>query len=133
MASQRFRLALVLSLCGVLTGAPSVLASEAAPTRREIEPRVMCPSCRAPLDRSSGPAADRMRAYIDGRIADGWTRSKIIDGLVDEYGGPDRVLAQPPTHGRGLWAWLGPVLLSILILGIGSRTLMRWRRPARDQ
>jgi cytochrome c-type biogenesis protein CcmH/NrfF len=102
------------------------MGSEANPTLEEIEPKVMCTSCGGPLSSSSGPPADRMRVWINRRIDQGWTRSQIIDGLVEEYGGSERVLVTPPRRGRSLMAWAGPVVAAVLVALVGARVLRRW-------
>src|SRR5262249_44556603 len=58
-------------------------------------------------DESSSPIAQRMKAYIRRRIAEGASAKQIKDELVAEFG--EEVLATPPTHGFDLLAWVLPI------------------------
>ncbi len=108
--------ALALAL---LTAAPA-LASEQHPTQSELEAELVCPTCHTPLDESSSPIAQQMKAFIRQRIAAGATRSEIIDELV---GPPNNlgpaVLGVPQTHGFDLLAWILP----FAGIGIGAAAL----------
>jgi cytochrome c-type biogenesis protein CcmH len=120
--SARLTLALVLAL----TFAAPALASERHPTAAELEHEVMCPTCKTLLELSHSPVADRIRAFIRARIAEGETKSTIKRQLVDEFG--EGVLAAPPTRGFGLLAWALPVLG---LLGAGTvvgLVALRWTR-----
>jgi len=111
---------LALSLAG------SARASEQHPTVAEVEKEVICPVCHETLDLSTSPIADRMRAFIRGRIAAGDTKSQIKAKLVDQFG--ESVLAAPPKRGFNLLAWLLPLvglLAGALALGFLAR---RWSR-----
>ena len=97
------RLVLLCLIC--LLAAPS-LAS--ALTVRDVAREVRCPTCNTPLDVSSAPVALDMKQYIQKRIEAGWSKQRIIDGLVDEFG--TQVLATPPKSGFDLIAWIVPAL-----------------------
>ena len=58
----------------------------AEPTRAELENEVYCPTCNTLLALSSSPIAERMRSFIDARIAAGDTKTEIKDQLVDQFG-----------------------------------------------
>jgi cytochrome c-type biogenesis protein CcmH len=112
-----------------LAAAQPALASEQHPTQGELEAMLVCPSCHVPLDESNSPVAQQMKAYIAKRIAQGATRSQIIDELV---GAPNflgnGVLGVPRTHGFDLIAWvlpLGGIALGALAIGGGA---WRWSR-----
>lgn len=105
-----------------------VLASALAapPTLADLEDEVVCPTCQTTLELSDSPAAERMRAFIRGRIAAGDTKEEIKAMLVAEFG--ERVLAEPPKRGFGLLAWalpLGGALLAAAGVGVAA---WRWRR-----
>ena len=53
----------------------------------------MCVACGTALNISQAPSADRERAFIRRRIAEGLTKDEIKDALVAEYG--PKVLAEP--------------------------------------
>ena len=99
----------------------------------EVGSTVMCPSCDTTLDQSNSPAAEAMRVWVAEAIDAGWTEQEIRDGLVEEYGGDESVLATPRAQGIGLLVWIVPALI-VLIAGIGWIVLMRrWRRgPSGD-
>jgi cytochrome c-type biogenesis protein CcmH len=64
-------------------------------------------TCKTTLDESNSPIAQRMKAYIRRRIAEGASGKQIKDELVAEFG--EEVLATPPTHGFDLLAWVLPI------------------------
>ena len=101
LAAAVAALALVLAL--------PAFASEQHPTQSELEAELVCPTCHSPLDESTSPVARQMKAYLRKRIAQGATKSQIVDELV---GAPNYlgkgVLGVPGTHGFDLLAWLIP-------------------------
>jgi cytochrome c-type biogenesis protein CcmH/NrfF len=100
--------AAVLAALALVAAAPAG-ASQLHPTQDELEALLVCPSCHVPLDESNAPVAQQMKAFIAKRIAQGATRSEIIDELV---GPPNNfgtaVLGEPQTHGFDLIAWILP-------------------------
>ncbi len=101
-------------------------AAEPKASLPDIEDEVMCVECRTALNVSSAPVADQERAFIRARIADGMTKEEIKAALVEEYG-PD-VLAEPPSQGFDVTAWLVPALLVALAAGGVLLLAGRWRR-----
>jgi cytochrome c-type biogenesis protein CcmH len=95
----------VLALLALVL-APPVLASEQHPSQSQLEAELVCPTCHSPLDESTSPIAQQMKAYIRTHIAAGWTATQIKDGLVAQLG--PGVLGVPGTHGFDLLAWLIP-------------------------
>ena len=77
------------------------------PSAAELESELVCVTCKTTLDESSSPIAQRMKAYIRRRIAEGASAKQIKDELVAEFG--EEVLATPPTHGFDLLAWVLPI------------------------
>jgi cytochrome c-type biogenesis protein CcmH len=119
---RRLLAALVVALAVVSPAA----ASEQNPTLPELERELICPTCHESLAASSSPIADRMRAFIRGRIAAGDTKSEIKAKLVDQFG--ESVLAAPPKSGFNLLAWLLPlagIVVAATILGVLA---YRWSR-----
>jgi cytochrome c-type biogenesis protein CcmH len=103
--------------------APALAAS---PTLSDLEDELVCPTCDVTLDQSNAPIADRMRAFIRGRIAAGDSKEEIKAKLVAEFG--ERVLAVPPRRGFDLLAWLLPIggaLLAAAVVGVAA---WRWSR-----
>ena len=105
----------------LLTLAPAALAAPQT-TLPDVEDEVMCVICGTALNISQAPAADRERAFIRRRIAEGMTKDEIKKALVAEYG--PKVLAEPrQTTSWAIPAGLGA--LALLALGLSVR---RWRR-----
>jgi cytochrome c-type biogenesis protein CcmH/NrfF len=101
-------------------------AAEPQTTLPDVEDEVMCVECRTALNVSNAPVADQERAFIRARIAEGMTKAQIKAALVEEYG-PD-VLAEPPSEGFDVAAWLVPAgLVALAALGI-ALLARRWRR-----
>jgi len=101
-------------------------AAEPQTTLPDVEDEVMCVECRTALNVSTAPVADQERAFIRDRIAEGMTKDEIKAALVQEYG-PD-VLAEPPSEGFDVAAWLVPAaLVALAALGIALMA-RRWRR-----
>ena len=100
-------------------------------TVQDVAREVRCPTCNTPLDVSSAPVAQDMKAYIARRIEQGWSKQRIIDGLVDEFG--SQVLATPPKSGFDLIAWIVPALavaLGLAAIPVLTRTWARRGAPA---
>jgi cytochrome c-type biogenesis protein CcmH/NrfF len=119
--------ALALALAG------PALASEQHPTQGELEAELVCPQCKEPLDESTSPIAQQMKAYIRRHIAMGWTKSQIVDSLVGQPNnlGPS-VLGVPRKHGFDLLAWvlpLGGIAAGALALAGGAWAWSRNRGP----
>jgi cytochrome c-type biogenesis protein CcmH len=115
------RLLVALALIVGLTA-----AAEPQTTLPDVEDEVMCVECRTALNVSTAPVADQERAFIRARIAEGMTKGEIKAALVEEYG-PD-VLAEPPSEGFDIAAWLVPAaLVAAAALGIALMA-RRWRR-----
>ena len=114
---------LLFALAALALAAPA-FASEQHPTLGELEGQLMCPICAGEtLAQSDAPAAQRIKAYIQERIAAGDTRSEIKRKLVDQWG--KRILAAPPRHGFDLLAWALPLVG--LLGGAGVLGLLAWR------
>jgi cytochrome c-type biogenesis protein CcmH len=114
---------LLFGLAALALAAPA-FASEQHPTLGELEGQLMCPICAGEtLAQSDSPAAQRIKAYIQERIAAGDTRSEIKRKLVEQWG--KRILAAPPRHGFDLLAWALPLVG--LLGGAGVLGLLAWR------
>ena len=119
------KLLLGAALVLALAVASPALASEQHPTQSELEAMLVCPACHEPLDESSSPIAQQMKAYIRTHIAMGWTRSHIINSLE---GPPNNlgisILGVPQHHGFDLLAWWVP--LAGIIAGAGALAGGAW-------
>ncbi len=125
MTASRRAALLATALVALALAAP-VAASENEPTLAELETEVVCPTCHTTLDQSSSEIADRMRAFIRGRIAAGDTKSEIKTALVSEFG--KAVLASPPKSGFNLVAWVLPPVGAVAAAVVLGFLAVRWSR-----
>jgi cytochrome c-type biogenesis protein CcmH len=118
--------ALLIAAVALVLVAPA-LASEQQPTLSELENQLMCPVCPGEtLAQSDSPPAQRIKAHIQQRIAQGWTRSRIINEEVDIWG--TRILAAPPRRGFDLLAWVLPLVGILGAAGVIGVLAWRWSR-----
>ena len=114
----------------VLVALLLVFATGAAPRTSlpDVEDEVMCVECNTALNVSTSTVADQERSFIRRQIALGKDKQQVKAALVAEYG--PGVLADPPSSGFDLAAWLVPIVL--VVLGIGGVVIAarRWRRQA---
>ena len=98
---------LAAAFLALALAAPALGAGRGVDVReRQLENRVMCPTCHQLLALSHSPVAERIRAFIRTQLAAGKSSEAIERALVDQFG--PAVLASPPTVGFGLLAWLIP-------------------------
>ena len=117
-----------------LAAPAAAAAPDQHPTLADLEDEVMCPTCHTPLELSSSPAADRIRAFIRREIAAGKTKSEIKAALVDQFG--EGVLAAPPARGFNLLAWLLPLVggaLAVVLMAFAARRWLAGRGPPEDE
>jgi cytochrome c-type biogenesis protein CcmH/NrfF len=107
----------------------SLMAAAPQASLPDIEDEVMCVECKTALNVSTSPVADQERAFIRRQIAMGKDKQEIKAALVEEFG--PGVLADPPSKGFDLTAYLVPVLLVLLAIGGLAVAARRWRRSAR--
>jgi len=119
------RLIVVLA-AGLALAAPA-LASERHPTLVDLENQLMCPVCAGEtLAQSDSLPAQRIKAHLQQRIRQGWTRSQIIDEEVDIWS--PRILAAPPRHGFDLLAWVLPLAGILGAAGVVGVLAWQWSR-----
>jgi cytochrome c-type biogenesis protein CcmH len=122
--------ALLVVVAALALAAPAV-ASERHPTLTELEDQLMCPICAGEtLAQSDTAPAQRIKAHIQQRIRQGWTRSQIIDEEVDIWG--TRILAAPPKHGFDLLAWVLPLVGILGASAVVAFLAWRWSRRRDD-
>ncbi len=119
------RTVLVAVVLALVAAAPA-LASEEHPTLAELEAEVTCPTCKTTLALSDSPIAERIRAFIEERIAAGETKSEIKEALVDQFG--EAVLNAPPKSGFNLLAWVLPFAGLAVAAGVVGALAWRWTR-----
>lgn len=105
-------------------------AAAACPTLRDLEGKLICPTCKTTLDQSDAPVARQMKDYIQRRVDACASEQQIKDELVAQFG--PAVLAAPPREGFHWLAWLLP--LGGLLAGVAVVSALVWRwsraRPA---
>jgi cytochrome c-type biogenesis protein CcmH len=116
-----------------LLAATAALAASPAPRTSlpEIEPQVMCVTCKIPLNVAESPQATREKAFIQSLIDKGEDEAQIKSALVAQYG--PSVLSVPAAHGFDLTVYLVPLAVVLILLGAFVVLLPRWRRRAREQ
>jgi cytochrome c-type biogenesis protein CcmH/NrfF len=122
-ARSRRAAAVLLCLLAALLAAPAVAG---ALNVNDVAREVRCPTCNTPLDVSNAPVAQDMKRFIAVRIERGWSKQRIIDALVAEFG--EDVLATPPKSGFDLIAWVVPGI--VVAVGLASIPFLTraWRR-----
>jgi cytochrome c-type biogenesis protein CcmH len=116
--------AAVLAILALVFGLAIAFRSPASrhPSQASVEAGLVCTTCHEPLDESSSPLAQQMKAFIRAKLKAGWTEKQIDDHFVAELG--PQVLATPPTHGFDLLAWLLPfaaIVCGAAAVGVGAR------------
>jgi cytochrome c-type biogenesis protein CcmH len=117
-----------------LAGAAPAVASEQHPSQQELESELVCPACHTTLDLSDAPVAQEMKLHIRRWIAAGWTKSRIEDAMVEQFG--PGVLGVPRKHGFDLLAWvlpLGGIALGAVALGAAAWLWSRARAEPSDK
>jgi cytochrome c-type biogenesis protein CcmH len=122
-----------LALAAALLLAVTASAPAAGPpSAADLEAELVCPTCKTTLDQSNAPVANRMKAIIRQRIAEGATEAEIKAELVDQFG--EAVLAEPPRRGLDLLAWTLPlVAVAAGALGVGALAWAWSRRRDVDE
>ena len=118
-------------VCALALWPAAALAAAPKASLPDIEDEVMCVECGTALNVSQAPSADRERAFIRRRIADGRTKAQIKRELVAEYG--PNVLGTPPDKGFNVAVWLVPVVLALAAIAAVLTTARRWRRVGRRE
>jgi cytochrome c-type biogenesis protein CcmH len=122
---MRRALTLLALLVALLPAAPAAAAPPRA-SLPDIEDEVMCVECGTALNVSQAPSAERQRAFIRRRIAEGRTKAEIKRALVAEYG--RNVLGTPRSTGFDAANWLVPVALALVAVLALFTTARRWKR-----
>jgi len=123
---------LVAVVAAVTLGfATPALASTPRPSLLSLESQLVCVTCHETLNMSTAPLAEQMKAYIRKFIAEGWSTQQIEHWFVVHLG--NQVLADPPTHGFNLLAWVIPFALGgVGLVGVGAGA-WAWTRKRGDE
>jgi cytochrome c-type biogenesis protein CcmH len=130
----RWRAAATLATVLALAAWPALAAAAHVRPRAsltQIEPQVMCVTCKIPLNVAQSPQADRERAYIQSLIDKGEDEAEIKRALVGQYGA--NVLGLPKANGFDLTVYVVPIVVVLASLALLLTLVPRWRRQARAQ
>jgi cytochrome c-type biogenesis protein CcmH len=123
-----------LAAVATLVFAPSALAATAPRASLfKLESELVCVTCHETINMSTSPLAEQMKADIRRFIAKGWTNQQILHYFVVTAHMGQAVLADPPTHGFNLLAWVIPfvaVIGGIIVVGTGAWV---WSRNRDDR
>jgi len=108
---------------------PAVATSHFNPS--DVYRELRCPTCKTTIDISNAPVARSMKAFVLEKWREGWSRQRVLDAMVEEFG--DEVLATPKTSGFDLLAWILPALGIALGLVIGGVLVRTWVRRKREE
>jgi len=127
------RAGVIAGVIGVLSPTTTALAMATPATTPHaslpaIERRVMCVTCKIPLNVAESVQADRERVFIRSLISEGKTEAQIERALVSQYG--PAALALPSAHGFDLTAYLVPIAVVLALTTTLALLLPRWRRRA---
>lgn len=117
-------IALLLALAAALYGAGSASADLGDDLINEL----MCPTSSTPQSLATSNTSDAawMRGFIRAKVSEGWSRQRIVDTLVRQYG--ERILPQPPKEGVSLAAWVMPFATIVGGVAFISFLLGGWLR-----
>lgn len=92
----------------------------------DIISELRCPTAGSsqPLSTADSPDAAWMRGFIRAKVTEGWSKQRIVDTLVYQYG--ERVMAGPAKQGFSLAAWLTPFAIIFGGAGVLGALLTRW-------
>lgn len=129
---QRRSLLLLLALI-VLMGAVWSSLLFAAPPQRTLDQHVYdlasqlkCPVCQhESVADSSAAIAEQMRLVIRQQIQAGMSDQQILQYFAAHYGGG--ILLTPPPRGINLLAWLMPIVMFLIGLGVLSYVVYDWQ------
>ncbi len=128
--SRRSLLALLALLA--LVGAVWLYVVVTAPQQRTLDQRVddvasqlKCPVCQhESVADSSSSRAQEMRLVIRQQLQSGRSEQQVLNYFADHYG--NGILLTPPQQGFHLLAWLIPVAMLLLGLGLVSFVVRDW-------
>ena len=107
-------------------------AAEPADVANSIASEIMSPWCPGvTVHDCPSPESMELRDQIERWAAAGWSRDRIIERLVDEYG--ERILGSPPARGVGLLAWILPLLGIVAGASLAARLLTKWTSRPRGE
>ncbi|MGH2509061.1 MAG: cytochrome c-type biogenesis protein [Ktedonobacteraceae bacterium] len=129
---QRRSLLILLAIVA-LVGAAWIYLLLAVPPQRTLDQRaynvalqLKCPVCQGEtVADSSASVAEQMRLVIRQQLQNGQSEQQVLQYFAARYG--DQILLAPPTQGVYLLAWLIPIAMLLVGLGLLSFVARDWR------
>ena len=136
---KRYRSLLLLFALVALVGAAWSFLIIATPPQRTLEQQVddvgsqlKCPVCQGEsVATSSATLAGQMRVVIRQQLQAGQSEQQVLQYFAARYG--NQILLTPPQQGFNLLAWLIPVAMLLLCMGLVSFVVRGWRAQSRLQ
>ena len=96
---------------------------------QSIASQLKCPICQGEsVAESQSSLAQEMRGVIREKIQEGQSDQQIIQFFSDRYG--TQIVWSPPLSGFGVLAWLVPIMLLLIGIGIVAMTLQNWHETS---
>ena len=135
---QRRPLLLLLALIALVGAAWSYILL-AVPPQQTLDQRVYyvgeqlkCPVCQnESVADSSASIAEQMRLVIREQLQQGKSEQQILQYFAAHYG--NQILLTPSPQGFNLLAWLMPVAMLLIGLGLLTFVLRDWRTQGRPR
>lgn len=129
---QRRSLLLLLALIALVGAAWSYILI-AVPPQQTLDQRVYyvgeqlkCPVCQnESVADSSASIAEQMRLVIRQQLQEGKSEQQVLRYFAAHYG--NQILLTPPPQGFNLLAWLAPVAMLLIGLGLLTFVARDWR------
>ena len=130
---QRRSLLLLVALIA-LVGAVWSYTLIVNPPQQTLDQRVYyvgeqlkCPVCQnESVADSSASIAEQMRLVIRQQLQEGQSEQQVLRYFAAHYG--NQILLTPPPQGFNLLAWLMPVVMLLIGLGLLTFVIRDWRR-----
>ena len=136
MMKQRRSLLIVLALLALVSAAWSYMfiAYPPQPTLdqrvHDVGEQLKCPVCQhESVADSSASIAEQMRLVIRQQLQEGRSEQQVLQYFAARYG--NQILLTPPVQGFNLLAWLMPVVMLLLGLGLLTFVVRDWYGLAR--
>lgn len=120
-----------LALCALMLGVAVAGAQGNAPITLDdvhrVAERLYCPVCEnIPLDDCGTPTCMQWKNEIELLLREGKTSDEIVASFVAQYG--EHVVGIPQDPTLRMLSLVPPLLLSVLLLGLGATVFMRFGR-----
>ena len=104
------------------------------PTERDrveaLGARIRCPVCQGEsIVDSPTPYAQDILAFVEDRVAEGWTDEQILAYLEDRFAG---IRLDPRFSGSAVVLWLLPLVAGLCAVVLAGRRLIRPGEPSGD-